>query len=241
MAESPIWSHWETLGVEAVLFDFDGVFVDALETYRRATSLAVAQLLDDNDALKTTVLETINSYYESTQPANLHEILYSLLASPLGFAPCDAAAFYTYLDGKKHSCLSELAKSGSIGWLAMEKFVREVVRRNWKHAICTANSAITVELLFKHSPAHAAFAHKTFPIITTEQVSRQKPDPTIWLKTASLLGVCPRAAIVIDDNAEVVESALRAGFGFGIIPGRKLRVGDRSIEVESLDDLIPLP
>jgi HAD superfamily hydrolase (TIGR01509 family) len=44
-----------------------------------------------------------------------------------------------------------------------------------------------------------------------EQVSRPKPDPEIYLRTAELLGVPPRNCIVFEDSNAGVQAALAAG------------------------------
>jgi HAD superfamily hydrolase (TIGR01509 family) len=47
--------------------------------------------------------------------------------------------------------------------------------------------------------------------VNGEQVSRPKPDPEIYLRTAELLGVPPRNCIVFEDSDAGVQAALAAG------------------------------
>lgn len=51
-----------------------------------------------------------------------------------------------------------------------------------------------------------------FPlIVTVEDIQRPKPDPEIYLQTASLLGVLPEACLVIEDSVHGVAAAAAAG------------------------------
>lgn len=48
-------------------------------------------------------------------------------------------------------------------------------------------------------------------LVGRDQVTRGKPDPEIYLKTAAILGVAPRKTVVIEDSAIGLEAAVRAG------------------------------
>ena len=48
-------------------------------------------------------------------------------------------------------------------------------------------------------------------LVGRDQVTRGKPDPEIYLKTAAMLGVAPRKTVVIEDSAIGLEAAVRAG------------------------------
>ena len=58
------------------------------------------------------------------------------------------------------------------------------------------------------------------PVVTRDQVKYAKPDPDLFLAAAALLGVDPRAAMVVGDSVWDLLAARRAGaLGIGLQSG----------------------
>ena len=48
-------------------------------------------------------------------------------------------------------------------------------------------------------------------IVCAEDVAKHKPDPTIFLEAAKQLGIDPEDCVVVEDAANGIEAAKRAG------------------------------
>jgi beta-phosphoglucomutase-like phosphatase (HAD superfamily) len=72
-------------------------------------------------------------------------------------------------------------------------------------------------------------------IVTSEDVTRGKPDPEVFLTAASRLGVPPPRCIVVEDAAAGIEAARRAGMRSIGVSRTTALAGD--VFVESLADL----
>ena len=57
-------------------------------------------------------------------------------------------------------------------------------------------------------------------VVCREQVSRPKPEPEIYLKTAALLGVAPARCLVFEDSPVGVQAAKSAGMRVAAVPTR---------------------
>ncbi len=77
-------------------------------------------------------------------------------------------------------------------------------------------------------------------VVSGQSVRRGKPDPDIFLRTASLLGVDPSACVVIEDSANGVKAAATAGMacvGFRSPNSRGQDLSGADLVVENLGAL----
>jgi beta-phosphoglucomutase len=78
-------------------------------------------------------------------------------------------------------------------------------------------------------------------VLTVEAVSLSKPDPEIFLKTASLLNTSPEKCVVLEDSLFGVKAAKSAGMGCiavttGVYSGQELAVEKPDLIVKTLKD-----
>lgn len=83
-------------------------------------------------------------------------------------------------------------------------------------------------------------AHRFAHITTTEEVTKGKPDPEIYLKAAQKIGVEPRDCIVVEDTNLGITAGKNAGmFCIGLHPEghdyQSLEVAD--VHIDSFDEL----
>ncbi|HWR53055.1 MAG TPA: HAD family phosphatase [Bryobacteraceae bacterium] len=74
-------------------------------------------------------------------------------------------------------------------------------------AVATNGERANLEFILERS----GFARYFAVTLNGEQVTRPKPDPEIYLRTADLLGVPPRNCVVFEDSGAGVEAARAAG------------------------------
>ena len=83
-------------------------------------------------------------------------------------------------------------------------------------------------------------------ILTAESVSHSKPDPEIFLKTASKLKMRPQECVVFEDSIFGVKAAKSAGMGCvavttGVYSDRELEKEKSDLVVKTLNDARILP
>lgn len=80
-----------------------------------------------------------------------------------------------------------------------------------------------------------------FPVvITRDQAGAAKPDPAVYLKACEGLGVLPSEAVALEDSANGVESAKRAGLSVIAVPNRiteRFDLSKADLVVPSLADI----
>ena len=75
--------------------------------------------------------------------------------------------------------------------------------RNIPMAIATSGIQVNIDFMFEHIPIKQYFKE----VVNSSHISKGKPDPEIYLKTASLLNIPTENCMVFEDS----ESGLRAG------------------------------
>jgi beta-phosphoglucomutase len=101
----------------------------------------------------------------------------------------------------------------------------------WKQAIASSAPRQNVEVMLRALHLEPYFN----AIVASEDVTRGKPDPQVFLAGAARLSVPPARCIVVEDAAAGVEAAKRAGMRcVGVSRTARL---DADVSVQSLEDL----
>jgi len=74
-------------------------------------------------------------------------------------------------------------------------------------AIATSGIQVNIDFLFEHIPIRSYFD----VIVNSAHISKGKPDPEIYIKTAELLKVSPAECLVFEDAVVGINSARAAG------------------------------
>ena len=93
------------------------------------------------------------------------------------------------------------ALPGAVEW--MERLSRE----GWRQAIASSAPRANVEAEVRA----LGVARLLGALVAAEDVSAGKPDPEVFLVSATRLGVVPARAVVVEDAAAGIEAARRAG------------------------------
>jgi beta-phosphoglucomutase len=101
----------------------------------------------------------------------------------------------------------------------------------WKQAIASSAPRQNVEVMLR-----ALHLERYFDaIVASEDVTKGKPDPQVFLAAATRLAAAPSRCIVVEDAAAGIEGAKRAGMkSIGVSRTAPL---DADVFVRSLDDL----
>lgn len=179
--------------IKAVVFDMDGVLIEAkdwhFEALNRALSL-FGQTISRYDHLITydglptkRKLEMLT--LERGLPASLHDFLNDLKQSytmEMVHTRCKPVFHHEY-------CLSHLQAAG------------------YKLAVASNSVRNTVEVMMEKS--------NLLPyldvLMSNQDVSRGKPDPEIYTNTFARLGLAPAQCLVVEDNDNGIRAAQAAG------------------------------
>jgi len=179
--------------IDAVVFDMDGVLIDAREWHYEALNKALGHFgytisrfdhLVTYDGLPTRQkLEMLSR--ERGLPRDLHRFLNDLkqlYTMEIVHARCKPTFQHEF-------ALSRLHAEG------------------YRLAVASNSVARTVEVMMDK----ADLAQYLELQMSNEQVQRGKPDPEIYVRTLQLLSVRPERTLVVEDNEKGIKAATEAG------------------------------
>ena len=179
--------------IKAVLFDMDGVLIDAKDWHYQALNRAlnlfgipISQFdhITTFDGLPT--IEKLKMLTVKTGlPANLH-----------GF-----------INEMKQIYTMEIVHSKCKPTFIHEYALSNLKAMGYKLAVCSNSVKNTVETMMKRS-ALEGYLDLT---MSNEDVVRGKPDPEMYVRAMSNLGVGPSECLIIEDNENGFKAARAAG------------------------------
>jgi len=182
--------------IKAIIFDCDGILIDAARWHEEAFNRALGEFncdpLGHEEHLTTfnglstfRKLDMLASQGRIESDKDLHSEFY------------DTKQLHT-IEIIKEKCAPETRVIDSV-----------IYAQSRGHTAVVSNcSRITVEMMLRQSKLEGRFDL----IITNNDVDgRIKPDPWPYAKACKLLGVLPQETLAIDDNLKGVKSATDAG------------------------------
>ena len=197
-----------------LIFDMDGVIVDS------------------NPFHKIALRKFCQKYGRNLDEKQLREKIYGRTNKDWlvnVFGPLDKERLSAYGE-EKESLFRELYSGDIKAVDGVEDFLSKAVMQNIPRSIATSAPRANVD--FTLAKTHL---EKYFPVILDESfVTRGKPDPEIYLKTAAAMKIDPKKCIVFEDSLSGVQAARSAGCKVvGVTtthPGDELRETDLVIE-----------
>ena len=179
--------------ISCVLFDLDGVLVDATEWHYVALNRALAlfgfditryEHLSDYNGLPTRKKLQMLSV-EKGLPAALHDMLSRL------------KQVYTR-DEILTKCRPVFEKEYMLSRLRHE---------GYRMAVCSNSIRESLQMMVQQSGLSGYFDF----LVSNEDVSRPKPDPEIYAAAMARLGVTPAQTLIVEDSPHGLEAARRSG------------------------------
>jgi HAD superfamily hydrolase (TIGR01509 family) len=179
--------------IQAVLFDLDGVLIDATEWHYTALNRALAMFgysisrydhLSSYNGLPTRKkLEMLS--VEKGLPRSLHDMINRV------------KQVFTREEILSHC------------WPAFEKeyMMSRLRREGYKVAVCSNAIHESVDLMLRRAGLIEYFEF----LISNEEVRQAKPNPEIYLKALERLELRPEQVVVVEDAPHGLEAARRAG------------------------------
>jgi pseudouridine 5'-phosphatase len=179
-------------GIDAILFDMDGVLLDTEDLYTRATKQILGPLGDRFDW-------RIKERMMGRAPLEAAKILIDTLEVPI--TPQE------YLDQKRPILLGLFRESEPKP--GATELVQTLAERGLPLAVATSSDRGFFEAKTSH---HPWFSHFQAIVCGSDpEVKAHKPAPDIFLAAAKRLRTPPSRCLVFEDSAAGVESAKRAG------------------------------
>ena len=210
------------------IFDLDGVIVDTAR-YHFLAWRKLAQSID---------IEFTELQNEQLKGVSRVRSLEKILG--WGQKSIDAVLFQELLDQKNQDYLSYIEKMDADEVLVdVPKILEHLRRRGQKIALGSASK--NARRILKSVHLYSSFDS----IVDGNDVTMAKPDPEVFLKAASNLGVPPENAIVFEDSIAGIQAANTANMiSIGIGDADILNEADyifndfQEISVEFIDELI---
>jgi HAD superfamily hydrolase (TIGR01509 family) len=204
--------------VGAVLWDLDGTLADSKEYHWRSWVRAM-----EEEGHTITEAQFLASFGQRND---------TILKNWLG-PNADPGQIVQVGDAKEAYYRALVKTEGIVPLPGAAEWVRQLHEEGWGQAIASSAPKLNVEVM------HAAlgFSGLIEILVAAEDVSRGKPDPEVFLRAASELGVPPQQCVVVEDAAAGIEAARRGGMRSVGVGGGDVDAAD--VVVMSLDELPP--
>jgi HAD superfamily hydrolase (TIGR01509 family) len=179
--------------IRAVVFDMDGVLIDAKEWHFEALNKALGlfgHVIDRYDHLVT---------YDGLPTRRKLELLSRDSDLP--------KALHGFINEMKQLYTMEVAHARCRPSFAREYALSRLRADGYILAVASNSIRRTVELLMEKSRLRPYLT----VLMSNEDVEQPKPDPEIYQKTFSALGVPAPDCLVVEDNEHGVQSARASG------------------------------
>lgn len=207
-------------GIQAVIFDLDGLMIDSEPLSKVAWNLLLAeydQELSDAEFRSTIGLDSLATS--------------SLLK---GLKGLDEEA--ERLDEKIEGLRLEIIQTEAEAVDGLEELIRILIERGFKIGVAS-NSPIN----YVEAALEAINLRNHFPcVMGVDQVVEGKPEPDLYLGVAKCLSVEPVACLAFEDSPSGMRSALAAGMRCVVVPNNELRGEDFAGAYARFESLVDL-
>ena len=188
--------------VGAVIFDWDGVVIDSSSLHERSWEALASEIG------KTLPADHFKRGFGKRNAVIIPEIL--------GWTQ-DSAEIDRW-GKRKEELYRIMGREEGIPILdGTRDFLRSLRAAGIPCVIGTSTERMNIELAFEQLDLGSFF----LGAVCSEDVSRGKPDPEVFLKAATLVGVDPQNCVVLEDSAHGIIAARRGGMkGLGLATTR---------------------
>jgi len=176
--------------IKLVLFDLDGVLIDAKEIHYQALNNALS------DEYKITREEHINIYDGKKTLEKLR-----LLSETKGLPESNHQSISESKQSFTMKLLNSLSPIGEI-----IKLFQELEEQGYRIGVCSNSIRRTVLTALSKSE----LIHHCSVIVSNEDVKNSKPHPEMYWKTMSMMGCLPEETLIVEDSPHGLLAASRS-------------------------------
>lgn len=179
--------------IKAVLFDMDGVLIDAKEWHYEALNRALSLFgmpISRFDHLSTfDGLPTLRKLDLLTLERGLPEELHA------------------FINEMKQKFTMDFVHTMCQPMFIHEYALSNLKRKGYKIAVCSNSIRDTVETMMRK----AALSDYLDFVISNEDVSRNKPDPEMYVRSMAHFALKPTECLIVEDNENGIRAARASG------------------------------
>lgn len=187
---------------KGILFDLDGTLINTYENinYKKAFS-------ELKSVQKTLILRVIKSRVRSF--AEMEKKIMEISDDPVAGNELIQRVSDFLMMHYDHAPLKKDALA----------FLQYLKQRGYKICLCTNNATQVVAHILKEKNIDMYFDH----VITSQQVTKSKPDPQMYLEALAFLQLSPAECIVFEDTENGVMAAYNAGIDVIVVNEKEKR------------------
>jgi len=181
------------MDIKAVLFDMDGVLIEAKEWHYEALNRALSLFgmeISRYDHLIT---------FDGLPTKKKLEMLSQERGLPI--------ALHQFINDLKQRYTMEIIYARCKPCFHHEYAVSRLKIEGFKMAVCSNSIRASVEAMLEKS----ALLHYMDITISNQDVQFPKPDPEMYVKAISNFGLSPRECLIIEDNEAGIKAAIASG------------------------------
>jgi len=179
--------------IKAVLFDMDGVLIDAKDWHYEALNKSLN--LFGYEIMRTEHLSTYDGLPTSTKLEKL--------------------SVEKGLPKKLHSFINEMKQHYTVQIIHNkcrpcfnhEYALSMLKAQGYRIACCSNSIRMTIEMMMEYAKLDSYLEF----IISNQDVKKSKPDPEIYLKAMDKMRLKPGECLIVEDNENGIKSALASG------------------------------
>ena len=187
--------------IKAVVFDMDGVLIDAKEWHYDAL----------NRALRLFGLEISRADHLTTFDGLPTKRKLELLSITENLP----RALHGFINQLKQEYTMELVSVRCKPVFMHEMALSTLRSRGLKLAVASNSIRATVEAMMQRAKLTEYFD----ALLSNQDVSKAKPDPEIYIKAMSRLGVAPEETLIVEDNEHGIQAARASGAHVLVVRG----------------------
>ena len=200
--------------IKAILFDMDGVLIDAREWHYEALNKALGLF-----GMEISRYDHLHSFDGLPTKVKLQMI------AKAGYLP---EALHPFINEIKQQYTEQEIYEKCHPLFSHEYALSRLKSEGYRLAVCSNSIRRTIELMMKR----AALENYLELIVSNEDVTKAKPDPEIYSFAMKKLELAPEECIVVEDNPNGIQAGVASG-------ARVLRVtGVEDVNYRNISDFI---
>ena len=185
--------------IKAVLFDMDGVLVEAKDWHYEAFNKAL-----DVFGLPISRSEHL-SIYDGLPTKDKLKMLTAKKGLPV--------ELHGFLNALKQSFTRDVIVTSCRPVFNVEYALSRLHSEGYKIAVCSNSIRASIEMMMEKS-ALLPYINR---IVSNQDVTKGKPDPEMYLKAMSGFGLSPEECLILEDNENGIRAARASGGNLLII------------------------
>jgi HAD superfamily hydrolase (TIGR01509 family) len=179
--------------IKAVIFDMDGVLIDAREWHYESLNRALS--LFGSEISRYDHLVTFDGLPTKKK--------LEMLTLELGFP----RKLHSFVNDLKQAYTLEIISSKCKPVFQQQYALSKLKSLNYKLAVCSNSVRKTVEVMMEKSD----LASNLDLMLSNQDVQKGKPDPEIYAKAISILNLLPEECLIVEDNENGIKAAIQSG------------------------------